>query len=152
MFLSYKMFYAFKIEQENRPNGTMFFKNNEKSAFFTQLYITIMSCAHQHNILNLHHWIQSSFPTLWTCVNSVWFDGDCTRKLNLYTHQILCKKIKIPTLKEQIPPVQTISRAKFGTFSSLLSFKKNCITVIFLRILILNHTFWSDKRVDKITK
>ena len=42
----------------SKSNGTMFFKNNEKSAIFTQQYIMIMSRTHQHNILNLRHWIQ----------------------------------------------------------------------------------------------
>ena len=45
-----------------------------------------------------------------------------------FRHQILCIKIRIPTLKENIPPAENLSRAKCGTFSSLLSFKKNCVT------------------------
>ena len=39
-------------------------------------------------------------------------------------HQILCIKIKIPTSEEKILHAETLSSAKFGTFSSLLSVQK----------------------------
>ena len=107
-----------------------------------------MSRTHQHTSPPLGSIVL--FNTLNTCEFSMtwwWLYSKIES-----THQILCTKIRIPIVKGKIPPVQKIPRAEFGTFPSLLSFKKNCVTVSFLRILILNRTFSSDKRINKITK
>ena len=117
------------------------FSKITKTQWFSPSYI--MSRTYQHD---LRHWTPN---TMNTCEFSI------TWRLHTkieFTHQILCIKIKIPTLKEKIPHAEKLSRAEFGTFSSLLSVKKNCVTVNFPRISILNRTFWSEKRIVKITK
>ena len=100
---------------------------------------------------DFRHWIQLTFSTLPTRANSVWYDGDCIRKLNSCM-KYCAERSEFPPLKKNIPPADMLSRAKFRTFSSLLSFSENCVTMIFVRILFLKRTFWSDKRIDKITK
>ena len=106
------------------------FSKITKTQWFSPSYI--MSRTYQHD---LRHWTPN---TMNTCEFSI------TWRLHTkieFTHQILCIKIKIPTLKEKIPHAEKLSRAEFGTFSSLLSVKKNCVTVNFLIISILNRAF-----------
>ena len=93
------------------------FSKITKNQWFSPSYI--MSRTYQHD---LRHWIPNTMNTCEFSITWRWYT-----KIES-THQILCIKIKIPTLKEKIPHAEKLSRAEFGTFSSLLSVKKNCVT------------------------